>query len=369
MSLIGWIEKARAWPVAFAQVREDPAIDKAVADGLPPNSRMMMIASGGCTAAWLARHPQLCEITLVDANSAQLALTRLKAKLLTEYDPVMRLQILGHTSMDKDERKRHLAFLLAELDLANESLGPLDEVAALGLDYCGRYEQLFAALQMAIAADEQLTDWLERLLLSGSITMQTDLLADHSTAWQKLAAIYDEVFALPNLVALFGEGATQNRVQSFSKHFLGQLHLLLQRQPLHLNPYVWQLLCGKYPNGTPAPWLNLPTGPIKTLWRYVESPIVTEMRNAATLGHQYQLVHLSNVLDWLSEDEALATIRAAWSCTASGGWLVIRQLNSNLDIRALGTRIGWQWEAALSDQALASDRSFFYRQLHLGHKP
>ena len=80
------------------------------------------------------------------------------------------------------------------------------------------------------------------------------------------------------------------------------------------------------------------------------------------------MVHLSNVLDWLDPDAATGTLRNAWSCVAPGGWVVLRQLNSTLDIRALGEAAGWEWDTAWSAELSALDRSFFYSRLHVGRK-
>ena len=65
-------------PVAFSQVREDALVDESVVLGLGEKVDVLMIASGGCTAALLASMPQVRRLHLVDPNSAQLALSRLK---------------------------------------------------------------------------------------------------------------------------------------------------------------------------------------------------------------------------------------------------------------------------------------------------
>jgi S-adenosylmethionine-diacylglycerol 3-amino-3-carboxypropyl transferase len=369
MTTPAWLAAACAWPVAFAQVREDPLVDQAVADRLPADSTLMMIASGGCTAAWLARHPRLREITVVDANPAQLALTRLKRKLLSDADPPTRLAVLGHAAMDPVERRRRLAECFAAADIAADSLGPPSAVAQLGPDYCGRYEQLFAALQAALRFNSDLSCGLGELLALGSAKAQIVWLDHHAGWWQSLADVFNDIFALPTLVALFGDSATQNRVQPFARHFLEQLRQLLTHHSVRDNPFVWQMLCGRYADHARAAWLDLPAGPISAAWRYVQATMIDAMRLAAEQGVRYRMLHLSNVLDWLSPQEALATLRAAWDCTESAGWILVRQLNSNLDIRALGAVLGWQWDTQWGDELLQADRSFFYRMLHVGRKP
>jgi S-adenosylmethionine-diacylglycerol 3-amino-3-carboxypropyl transferase len=80
----------------------------------------------------------------------------------------------------------------------------------------------------------------------------------------------------------------------------------------------------------------------------------------------FDFIHLSNVLDWLSPEQARSTLDLAWKALRPGGRVLIRQLNSSLDIPALVSRFTW-----LADEAAelhAGDRSFFYRKLHLGAK-
>ena len=60
-------------------------------------------------------------------------------------------------------------------------------------------------------------------------------------------------------------------------------------------------------------------------------------------------------------------LKRAWEALRPGGWIFIRQLNSNLDLPSMGRNLNWQDEAA---EALhRRDRSFFYRKLHLAKKP
>jgi len=69
-----WVIGAKKLQLAFAQVREDPFLDASIATRLPAGARVLMIASGGCTAAYLAAVPQIGSLHVVDANPAQLAL-------------------------------------------------------------------------------------------------------------------------------------------------------------------------------------------------------------------------------------------------------------------------------------------------------
>lgn len=72
--------KASHCPLAFALVREDSLQDQEIIKRYFPEKEidMAMIASGGCTAALLAAQAPLRSLTLIDPNSAQIALTKLK---------------------------------------------------------------------------------------------------------------------------------------------------------------------------------------------------------------------------------------------------------------------------------------------------
>ena len=196
-----WVASAAALPVAFAQVREDPRVDLATLDLLDaPRLAGLMIASGGCTAAVLAAAGRFERLHLVDVNPAQLALARLKLHLL-DAPPDHRLAVCGHARMT--ERAEALAKLFDRLELPPDSLGPFPTVASLSPDHAGRYELLFAQLQRAMRYR-----WAD--VLSAGTTDPDPANTD---------AAFDRIFSLPNLVALFGDGATQNPVEPFARHF------------------------------------------------------------------------------------------------------------------------------------------------------
>ena len=99
-------------------------------------------------------------------------------------------------------------------------------------------------------------------------------------------------------------------------------------------------------------------------------------RHVSIIGHPtgrligereaYDLVHLSNILDWLTPEEARHTLQVARQALRPGGCVFIRQLNSTLDIPSLGEFFHWQEDESRSMHR--RDRSFFYRAIHLGRK-
>ena len=59
-----WVLEAAALRTAFAQVREDPLLDLWVVNQFVSDARVIMIASGGCTAALLASAPKVARLHL-----------------------------------------------------------------------------------------------------------------------------------------------------------------------------------------------------------------------------------------------------------------------------------------------------------------
>ncbi|WP_157507032.1 DUF3419 family protein [Gemmata obscuriglobus] len=353
-----WVAEAARLPIAFAQVREDPRIDQHVVSRAGGGARVCMVASGGCTAAVLATMPGVARLHLVDASPAQLALARLKLRLLERHSVVDRLALLGHGEMRFDARREILTAELAALGYAADALGLPERVLAFGPDREGRYERCFQALNASLL---NVRDELRAALALSAPDEQARRTAPDTALGQALDAALGSTLSLPNLVALFGEGATRNPVEPFSRHFARRVRHALATLPAANNPFLWQMLLDQYPAAGPADWLRLPAPayPPEITWR--QAMMADALRESPGA---FDVVHLSNILDWLSPEEATATLDVAANALRPGGWVVIRQLNSTLDIPASGPMFAWDDTAELH----ARDRSFFYRALHIGRK-
>lgn len=355
-----WVEDAAKLPLAFAQVREDPLVDLWVVARLPLRARVIMVASGGCTSAMLAAATGVAELQIVDTNPAQLALARLKLHLLQTSNPAARLKLLGHAPLCPAARKAALIAILGSLQLPMDALGPLEFVAEVGPDHAGRYESVFAELRRALSNRQA---ELESLLNLNNPREQRDWVASPTSLGMDLDQALDSVLALPNLVKLFGEEATQNPIEPFSRHFARRIRHVLGTLPARQNPYLWQMLLGRYPQGAAAPWLTMPAPRCLPQVTWCQGSMNDLLRAApGTLD----LVHLSNILDWLSPENARQTLELAAEALRPGGWLLARQLNSTLEIPRLGSMFEWLIREA--NALHAQDQSFFYREIHLGRK-
>ena len=355
-----WLETARGLPVAFAQVREDPLLDLEVVRFAGSHARVAMVASGGCTAALLGSVASVGHVHLVDPNPAQLALTRLKLRLLKTAAPGERLALLGHAAMAPGDRKARLVSELAALDLARDTLGPISLVSRLGPDHAGRYELLFAALRGAL---DGYRERIESLLGLSDPASQAARVAPRAELGQHIDRAFDDVMRTSNLVCLFGEAAVRNPAIAFARHFAGRLRHVLATLPANDNPFLWQMLKGCYPPGLASPWLTRPRPAHIPRLTWEIGPMGQAL--AARPG-AFDFVHLSNILDWLDPEDARATLDLARRALRPGGWTLVRQLNSTLDIERLGD--GFEWQATRARRLHRADRSFFYRALYLGRR-
>lgn len=315
---MSWLDRAAAWPVAFAVVREDPRLDLEVLNHLGGQPRIVMIASGGETALCLARRSP-ASLLVVDANTAQLELVRLKWRL-SGGDREVALGLLGHRPA---ERVR----TFDEWGLRDGRLGNFADVCTLGLDHIGRYEALFREHQ------------------------------SHPD--------FEESFSLQNLVRLFGPGATQNPRRSFAQHFADRCQIAQSRPNGAANPFLGHMLEGRFPDGTTWDWLD-PEGWNRPLvqpeFRHGEMHQI--LRTLPDASADY--VHLSNILDWLEPEQARALLQEAARVLTPGGVTLIRQLNSSLDIPSL--EVSLQWDRQRGQGLVEKDRSFFYPEIHWGYR-
>lgn len=330
-----WALEAAKLPLAFAQVREDPALDVELAAALPPSSTVVMIASGGETLIQLARLP-LARIHAVDMNPAQLALARFKAHLAAHESATASYALLGHAPLLASQREEALSHRLEALALSPDVFGPLALVAEHGPDHVGRYERCFAELRQVLPPGELIHE-------------------------PSMDAALAKVMSLANLVALFGQEATQNPRLPFHEHFAWRTRVALGRADAATNPFLHQMYGGRFVLGYPYDWLKS-TAPLQAeiVWHQGRMLDVLAGLPAASAD----LVHLSNILDWLSPAQASQTLAAAARVMKPGARLILRQLNSTLEMETLAE--GIRWDLAQGEAMEKRDRSFFYPRILVG---
>jgi len=365
VSMQEYPQEALQYPVAFAQVREDPFEEQEIIQKYFPEKKevtVLMVASGGDTAAYLAGSDlPISKLAIVDPNPAQIHLTKLKLRLL-QYPEEKRLQILGHASMPSVARAKELSALMKELNIPEGAFGATDTLSVLGPDYAGRYEMVFKALREHL---KPFASEMDQLFALQSTDEQKAKIAPNTPLGRAIDEAFDEVMSQNNLVKIFGEKATANRVQDFSRHFAERTRVYFSSHLAADSPFAAQVFLGHFYQDTRYPWLDLPTQKPKAIIEFHQAMMHQYLQAAPK--ESFDIIHLSNITDWLSPEEASSTLSLAYQALKPGGVVVIRQLNSNLDLYSLGN--GYSWDRQTANELNHNDRSFFYRQLLVGVKP
>lgn len=351
------------FPLLFAQVREDSLLDIQLIKSHFPEGKIdvAMIASGGCTAAALTSNSAINSLALVDANPSQLALTKLKLHLL-QFPLKKRLEILGHKSIDAKLRQSMIEGIMHALDIPLEIFGEIIFVSEHGLDFVGRYERLFDEFRSQLQPYQGLIEDLFHLEI---IEEQTKLIKKGSLLGDAIDATFQKVFSQDNLTMIFGQEATANRIQSFADHFVERIRKYLSNHLAKDSPYFAQLFLGRFYNENFYPWLNIENAYLPDNISFHHMHMNEFLANADK--ESYDLIHLSNILDWLKPEEAEKMLENTYKALKPGGAVIIRQLNSCLDFKSYNNAL--RWEAKTSEEYHQEDRSFFYRELHVGFKP
>lgn len=307
-------------PVQFSVVREDPWLDRQIVDRFGAR-RILLIASGGCTAFSLAAHDSSLDMTLVDPNPAQLALVRQKASAL-------RLQ---------DEARRK-TFNIENTD-------------PTGLSECGNFESLFRGLRQflydfAVPYEEM------RLLCRGE--RNPTLLTDNpywSTAF--------EMFFCDDLLrTMFGDDALQyGKIGSYPLYFQSVFERGLHRPDLSENPFMHHLLLGHYLSGHAPDFLRAPAPmrPFKLVEGFLDERV--------NFG-DYDFIGLSNIMDWMKPTERKSLHQKLQQETTPGTVVMWRQLNNDSDLLSdLG--VDFVCDPALNARLVAEDRSLFYNRVNV----
>lgn len=318
-------------PLQFAVVREDPNVESqllAEASGADP--RVVLIASGGCTALTLqARHPD-ASIVLVDPNPAQLAHIRRKIAAL---------------ELPVDERRR--AFNVGHED-------------PQGLSESGNFESLFRGLRELLWEFVATPDEWRSLL--DPATAQPPGLLDRILGDRYWPVVFELFLHDEFLHAMFSQAATQHAEPgSYPAYFRRAFERGLRSPDASMNYFLHHVFLGCYlPSATPQ-FIDAPAANDQFEW--VEGVIDEAEEHFA----DSDLVHLSNIFDWYDESDVIATARLLGAKMRPGGVVLWRQLNNTRDFRGhFGD--GFSFDTGLGASLLGRERSLFYSSIVVGKK-
>ena len=317
-------------PVQFAVVREDPAIEASILLSLDRPARILLIASGGCTAFSLrAQFPEL-GITLLDGNAAQLDLVRRKAEALRTSDRQGLRRLFNIEDRSED-----------------------------GLNACGNFESLFRSFREFIFDLIVPSDEMKNAFEDGSIGELSAARMLTSRFWR---AAFDVHFCDSFLDALFGPAATQHAPSgSYPRYFRAALERGLRSPDAPTNYFLHHIFLGHYLDMPGALPLYLRSVPRDLDFEYIQGSLLDPAVDWAA----YDVVHLSNIFDWSPEADVVAVARLLGRRMRPGAAIVFRQLNNENDFKKHFAG-EFRFDEAMESSLLARDRSLFYCHLGMG---
>lgn len=319
-------------PIQFAVVREDPAIEREVVD-LARAKRVLLVASGGCTAFCLRVWFPRLELTLVDPNPAQLELVR--RKIVALDDPTL------HPHSPRGQRVYGIGQDLPD-----------------SLNQCGNFESLFRQLRCFlhefVATPLELAEFFDNFAVD----------ARRVEGWcanPYWNVAFELFFSDTTLEAMFTSAATRHAVKgSYSRYFRERIERGLRRGDAATNYFLHHILLGGYRNDARALPRYLLDRPRLGGIEILES----RFEDLDDFG-AFDVVALSNVFDWM-DDMTIERLVATITRTAKPGTRIVwRQLNNTSDHerRFLPS---FTFDAELATRLLTVDRSLFYSSLHIG---
>jgi S-adenosylmethionine-diacylglycerol 3-amino-3-carboxypropyl transferase len=224
------------------------------------------------------------------------------------------------------------------------------------LNQQGEFERLFRVLRAAI---EQ--------LVTSRIGLEVLFIADEDAApahagtapgWVRSpywSPVFTSVFHDAMLEAMFGPAATQHAEKgSYPLYFQRAFDRGLARPDARTNYFLHHVLLGRYLDFALPPYLARPA---TRMPRLVEG----SLQDVPDL-ERYDLLSLSNVLDWSDARETARWADALQQRAKQGAIVLVRQLNNQRDLEAaLGP--DFALDDALSLSLLAMDKSLFYERV------
>jgi S-adenosylmethionine-diacylglycerol 3-amino-3-carboxypropyl transferase len=315
-------------PVQFAVVREDPDIEATLIERFGVR-RALCVASGGCSVLSLATQFPALRVTAFDVNLAQLRRVEAKCAALTGF-------------------RENRAYLNIGDDRPD------------GLNQSGNFEGLFRSLRRFVMEFVLSEAELEELF-SGTAARRR-VLASNLLTHPYWAAALELHFSDVLLTTMFGARATQNASRASYPAYFGQAFqraLLSDGAPD--NYFFHHILLGRYLERAAAqPRYLACEGPVAT------PELIHGEIFAVPALRRFELVSLSNLLDWMSLEEAARLAAFVSDGVASGSMLVVRQLNNDTDLTPLFPR--YVFDHALGGQLLREERSNFYRRVWVGRR-
>lgn len=314
--------------IQFAVVREDPVLEKRIIEERNI-SKVLMVASAGCTALSLKNIFPEVNFTLFDLNQRQIDLVKHKIKALEEWDDPTFKEIYN---IGVDSRS--------------------------SLNGCGQFESLFRSFrnflnEFVLSADNM------KKLFGEKDEKVVDKLKISLFTNRYWPVAFDLFFSDSLLVTMFGPDAIQHAVPgSYPRYFQKQLEKGFNDPYFQTNYFLHHIFLGYYLD-QPDCWpLYLHQRKNGINFDFIKAPLM-EIPHMES----FQLVDLSNIFDWMAEKEVEQNLLHLRDILKPGSIILFRQLNNEKKYidRIEGLVSHDQW----AQELMAEDRSLFYNKVNI----
>jgi len=344
--------------LAFSQVREDPRVEWQVIQRLAHRQdlRVLLVASGGCTALSLLALPSVASIAAVDLNPAQLHLVELRRQALQHLSQVEQLQLIGDKAGESSKVKFYESLRQHLPDATRNHWDERLDQIAYGVNQIGKFESLFRELA------QQFTH-------AGLNPLHDPVAALNHPQWRE---VFETVFNRDKLIHTFGAAAVNYSMdRSFGTHFAAVFAEALQRFVPTQNYFLTQVWRDRYAEGLEGLPLYLQAPFQAKIHQYGSDRLQLHQGHFAEVMVQlaqvekFDLIQFSNISDWMPLPDLHQMLAQAVESLKPGGALIGRRLNGDHRLASVMAE-HLAIERSLSAQLLASDRSFFYQEVVVG---
>ena len=314
--------------IKFAVVREDPLTEEKVIKKFGCK-RLLMIASGGCSALSLQGRFPDAHFALFDTNPKQIELVQSKLKSLKNFNS-----------------KSYKDFNIG-----------VDSTQ--GLNSCGEFESLFRSFRHFIYEFILPPKDMKKIFLEHKDTASS--LLQKLTQHRYWGVAFDLFFSNSILVTMFGEDAVQHAPpHSYPGYFRGVLEAGLQDPDFQNNYFLHHILLGHYlqKQSSWPPYLLNPN--IKGDFSYINEPLLNINIES------YDFIGLSNIFDWMNEATVKLHLEYIEANAQEGAVVVYRQLNNTKNYHL--EKYGLAAHLDLERNLIEKDRSLFYNRINIATK-
>jgi S-adenosylmethionine-diacylglycerol 3-amino-3-carboxypropyl transferase len=307
----------------FGQVREDAAVELSLAGKLSKPKRILIIASGGCTAFALLGQGDY-EVYALDISQAQIALVELKAAAFRS------LGFAATRYMFQFDARPQYSSVRSELSADSQSLMDLhlSEMTA-GLNNSGSVDQKLKTMAQLFFLSVHTRAETEHFLRMSDIDRQKAFFQQNWCNWQWKLAIK---------IAFNKKFLSLAQFKSAMELVPSDFHAVMNRRfersftsfSNATNPYLWQTFLGQYPQSEDGFPLYLQSQHESALLsnlgrlRLICDDVLSWLNDQPSASIDF--FGLSNILELLPSEYAAELVPELIRCASPGAIVIARSI-------------------------------------------